>query len=133
MKHIFLRNITVDRAKVAVVHLESNYHSHWGGDFLPHSRRIDFHDVHCRSADVASIIETINNPQAKLPALPALTPLERKHMSKLGLKTHGFVNLAFESARKDEGVLPRAIELGTLLEQDELMKNLTLIQRTSTR
>ena len=63
MKHIFLRNITVDRAKVAVVHLESNYHSHWGGDFLPHSRRIDFHDMHCRSADVASIVETINlNP-----------------------------------------------------------------------
>ena len=41
--------------------------------------------------------------------------------------------LFFESARKDEVVLPRAIELGTLLEQDELMKNLTLIQRTSTR
>ena len=69
VKHIFLRNITVDRAKVAVVHLESNYHSHCGGDFLPHSRRFDFHDLHCRSADVASIVETINNPQAKLPAL----------------------------------------------------------------
>lgn len=38
------------------------------------------------------------------------------------------VDLAIESARKDEGVLPRAIELETLLAQHELMKNLSLIQ-----
>ena len=87
-----------------------------------------FAQVTLTNEDVASIVETINNLQAKLPALPALTPLERKRMSKLGIKTRGFVDLAIESARKDEGVLPRAIELETLLAQDELMKNLSLIQ-----
>jgi hypothetical protein len=87
-----------------------------------------FARVTLTNKDVASIVETINNLQAMLPALPALTPLERKRMSKLGLKTRGFVDLAIESARKDEGVLPRAIELETLLAQDELMKNLSLIQ-----
>jgi len=87
-----------------------------------------FARVTLTNEDVASIVETINNLQAKLPALPALTPLERKRMSKLGLKTRGFVDLAIESARKDEGVLPRAIELETLLAQDELLKNLSLIQ-----
>ena len=87
-----------------------------------------FAQVTLTNEEVASIIETLNTLQSKLPDLPSLTTLERKRMSKLGIKTRGFVDLAIESAKADPGVLPRAIELETLLEQDELLKNMSLIQ-----
>ena len=51
VEQIFMRNIAIDRSKVAVVRLESNYHSHRGGNFPSHFRGIDIRDVHCRSAD----------------------------------------------------------------------------------
>lgn len=51
VEQIFMRNITIDRAKAAVVRLESNYHSHRGGNFPSHFRGIDIRDVHCGSAD----------------------------------------------------------------------------------
>ncbi len=87
-----------------------------------------FAQVTLPDAETASAISTINSLLTQLPNLPALTPLDRKRMSKLGLKSRGFVDLAIEAARKDQGVLPRSIELQTLLDQDQFLKNLSLIE-----
>jgi hypothetical protein len=46
---------------------------------------------------------------SQLPNLTALKTNERKHMSKLGSKSRGFVDLAIEAERKDQGVLPRSL------------------------
>ena len=87
-----------------------------------------FSQVTLSDAETASAISTICNLLSQLPNLPALTAIERKRLSRLGIKSRGFVDLAIEAAKKDVGVLPRAVELQTLLDQDQLMKNLSLIR-----
>ncbi len=77
---------------------------------------------------VASAIETINQLKAILPALPGLTPLERKRLSKLGQKSRGFADAAIEAVKADPGLLPRSISLESLIQQDALHRQLSLVE-----
>jgi len=87
-----------------------------------------FASVSLSDADLAAIINKVNELRGLLPAMPDLTPLERRRMSKLGTKTLGFAALALETAKVDPGVLPQSISLDTFVAQDELLQDLSLVQ-----
>jgi len=87
-----------------------------------------FASVTLSDADLAAILGKVNELKALLPAMPDLTPLERRRMSKLGTKTRGFADLALETAKADPGVLPQSISLDTFVAQDDLLQDLSLVQ-----
>ncbi|MBU3666837.1 MAG: hypothetical protein FGM15_13315 [Chthoniobacterales bacterium] len=87
-----------------------------------------FASVTLTDADLAAILAKVNELKGLLPAMPDLTPLERRRMSKLGTKTRGFADLAIETAKADPGVLPQSISLDTFVAQDELLQDLSLVQ-----
>lgn len=87
-----------------------------------------FSAVSFTSEQVASVITNINQLKAVLPVMPGLTPLERQRMSKLGLKTRGFADAALEAAKADPGILPQSISLDTFVAQDQLLRDLSLVQ-----
>ena len=87
-----------------------------------------FSAVSFTAEQVASVIGNINQLKALLPAMPGLTPLERQRMSKLGLKTRGFADAALEAAKADPGILPQSISLDTFVAQDQLLRDLSLVQ-----
>lgn len=87
-----------------------------------------FSAVSFTSEQVASVIGNINQLKTLLPAMPGLTPLERQRMSKLGLKTRGFADAALEAAKADPGILPQSISLDTFVAQDQLLRDLSLVQ-----
>lgn len=74
------------------------------------------------------IIAKINEAKALLPAMPNLTPLERRRLAKLGTKTLGFVKGAFEAGKKDPGLMPGSLSVATLNDQDQLHRSLSLIE-----
>jgi hypothetical protein len=76
----------------------------------------------------ALVINKLNEVKALLPVLPNLTPLERRRKAKLGTKTRGFVEGAFETVRKDPGVLPASLSVGALDQQHQLYRSLSLIE-----
>lgn len=87
-----------------------------------------FASVTFTDEEVASVINKVNELKGILPPMPDLTPKERQRMSKLGTKTRGFTDLALETAKADPGVLPQSISLDTFLAQDELLRDLSLVQ-----
>jgi len=87
-----------------------------------------FASVSLSDADLAAAITKVNELRALLPPMPDLTPKERQRLSKMGTKSRGFSQLAIETAKADPGVLPQSVSLDTLLAQDDLMKDLSLIQ-----
>jgi hypothetical protein len=87
-----------------------------------------FASVSLSDADLAAIINKVNELKGLLPPMPDLTPKERQRLSKLGTKSKGFTQIAIETAKTDPGVLPQSVSLDTLLAQDELMQDISLIQ-----
>jgi hypothetical protein len=90
--------------------------------------RYPYASVTLTDADLAAILNKINQLKGLLPQMPDLTPIERKRMSKLGTKTRGFVDLAIEMAKAEPGVLPQSISLDTFVAQDALLRDLSLVQ-----
>lgn len=78
--------------------------------------------------DLAAALNKVNELKGLLPPMPDLTPTERKRMSKLGIKTRGFADLALETAKAEPGVLPQSISLDTFVTQDQLLRDLSLVQ-----
>jgi hypothetical protein len=87
-----------------------------------------FQGVSLTDAQVDSSIETIKELKAILPPMPGLTPQERQRLSKLGQKSRGFADLAIEAAKKDPGLLPGGISLAALVQQDELHRQISLVE-----
>jgi hypothetical protein len=87
-----------------------------------------FASVSLSDADLAAIINKVTELKGLLPPMPDLTPTERRRMSKLGSKSRGFADLAIETAKADPGVLPQSISLETLVAQDALLRDLSLVQ-----
>ena len=87
-----------------------------------------FASVSLSDADLAAVLDKVNELKGILPPMPDLTPVERQRMSKLGSKSRGFTDLALETAKTDPGVLPQSISLDTFVAQDVLMRDLSLVQ-----
>ena len=87
-----------------------------------------FASVSLSGADLTAIINKVNELKQLLPPMPDLTPKERQRLSKLGTKSRGFAQLAIETAKADPGVLPQSVSLGTLVAQNDLMEDISLIQ-----
>lgn len=87
-----------------------------------------FASVSFTGEQLASTINTINQLKDILPLMPGLTPLERQRMSKLGSKTRGFADAALEAAKADPGILPQSISLDTFKAQDQLLRDISLVQ-----
>ena len=87
-----------------------------------------FASVSLSDADLTAIINKVNELKQLLPPMPDLTPKERQRLSKLGTKSRGFAQLAIETAKADPGVLPQSVSLGTLVAQNDLMEDISLIQ-----
>ena len=87
-----------------------------------------FASVSLSDTDLAAIINKVNELKQLLPPMPDLTPKERQRLSKLGTKSRGFAQLAIETAKADPGVLPQSVSLGTLVAQNDLMEDISLIQ-----
>jgi hypothetical protein len=87
-----------------------------------------FAAVSFTAEQLASTITTINQLKSILPQMPGLTPLERQRMSKLGSKSRGFADAALEAAKTDPGILPQSITLDTFVSQDQLLRDLSLVQ-----
>jgi hypothetical protein len=87
-----------------------------------------FSAVSFTAEQLASTIDTINQLKGILPPMPGLTPLERRRMSKLGSKTRGFADAALEAAKTDSGILPQSISLDTFEAQDQLLRDISLVQ-----
>lgn len=84
------------------------------------------------SEDLSAVLNKVNELKGLLPLMPDLTPSERQRMSKLGIKTRGFADLALETAKADPGVLPQSISLDTFVTQDQLLRDLSLVQTNVT-
>ena len=87
-----------------------------------------FASVTLTDADLAAAITKVNELKALLPPMPDLTPKERQRLSKLGNKSRNFADLALETAKVDAGVLPQSVSLDTFIAQDELLRDLSLVQ-----
>jgi len=87
-----------------------------------------FATVSFTDADLVAVINKVNELKGLLPAMPDLTPKERQRISTLGTKSRGFADLAIETAKADPGVLPQSVSLNTFISQDELLRDLSLVQ-----
>jgi hypothetical protein len=87
-----------------------------------------FASITLSDEQLGSVINKVNELKGLLPPMPDLTPKERQRMAKLGTKTRGFTDLALETAKTDPGVLPQSVSLGTFIAQDELLRDLSLVQ-----
>ena len=90
--------------------------------------RYPFASVAITEAQLNTILKTLQQLRDSLPAMPDLTPSERKRISKLGTRSRGFANTAIEAAKADPGVLPQSISLQRLLSQEDLLSDMSLIQ-----
>ena len=87
-----------------------------------------FASVSLSDQDLTAIITKVNELKGLLPQMPDLTPTERQRMSKLGNKSRAFADLALETVKVDSGVLPQSVPVGTFVAQDELLRDLSLVQ-----
>ena len=87
-----------------------------------------FASVTLSDADLAAIIGKVSELKGLLPSMPDLTPKERQRISTLGSKSRGFADLAIETAKTDSGVLPQSVSLDTFVAQDNLLRDLSLVQ-----
>jgi hypothetical protein len=87
-----------------------------------------FHGKTLSKEQLDSALAAINGLKALLPPMPNLTALERRRIAKLGIKSRGFVDAAFEAAKKDPGVLPGSLSLATVGEQDQFHRHLSLLE-----
>jgi hypothetical protein len=72
--------------------------------------------------------QTLGQLQSILQPMPDLTPLERQRISKIGIRTRGFVDAALDAAKSDPDLLPRNIALSDFVAQDTLLRGLSLLQ-----
>ena len=87
-----------------------------------------FASVSLSDADLTAAITKVNELRGLLPLMPDLTPKERQRLSKLGTKSRGFALVAIETAKADPGVLPQSVSLDTLVAQNDLMEDISLVQ-----
>lgn len=87
-----------------------------------------FANVTFTDGQLASAMTKLDELKGILPPMPDLTPTERRRMSRLGMKSRGFADLALEAAKADPGMLPQSISLETFVAQDELLRDLSLVQ-----
>lgn len=87
-----------------------------------------FASVTLSDADLTAIITKVSELKGLLPQMPDLTPTERQRMSKLGNKSRAFADLALETVKVDSGVLPQSVSVDTFVAQDELLRDLSLVQ-----
>ena len=87
-----------------------------------------FASVTLSDTDLTAIITKVNELKQLLPPMPDLTPTERQRMSKLGNKSRAFADLALETVKVDSGVLPQSVSVDTFVAQDELLRDLSLVQ-----
>lgn len=87
-----------------------------------------FATVSFSDADLVAVVNKVNELKGLLPPMPDLTPKERQRISTLGSKSRGFADLAIETAKTDPGVLPQSVSLNTFLAQDDLLRDLSLVQ-----
>jgi hypothetical protein len=87
-----------------------------------------FASVSLSDGDLTAIITKVSELKGLLPLMPDLTPTERQRMSKLGNKSRAFADLALETVRVDSGVLPQSVSVDTFVAQDELLRDLSLVQ-----
>jgi hypothetical protein len=90
--------------------------------------RYPFAGITLSPAEMNQILKTLQQLRDGLPAMPTLTPTERKRISKLGTRSRGFAFSAIEAAKADSGLLPQSISLENLLAQDELLSEMSLLQ-----
>jgi len=79
-------------------------------------------------ADQDAIMAAIGTIKQKLPFLIDLNKDQRKGMSKLGNKTHGFVRKALDVATQNPGVLPAAFDVSQMRSHTQLFEDLTPIK-----
>src|SRR5436853_7254604 len=79
-------------------------------------------------ADQDAIFAAIGTIKQKLPFLIDLSKDQRKGMSKLGNKTHGFVRKALDVATQNLGVLPAAFDVSQMRSHTQLFEDLTPIK-----
>ena len=77
---------------------------------------------------VAQVIDLLNQAKAVMPPMPDLTGLQLRRLSRPGLKTQGFLQAAMEAVQKDPGMLPQAVALEELRDQEQFYRDLSLIQ-----
>lgn len=93
IEDVFMRNIDVKRACVALVRFEPAYHSHRGGDTPPAFRRIFVTGVRCAQADIYGFYLT-GHPRQPVRDVTlrdisidhAADPLWRRHVANLRLE-----------------------------------------------
>jgi hypothetical protein len=73
-------------------------------------------------------LQTLEQLQDILPPMPDLTPRERQRISRVGLRTRGFVDAALDAAKSDPDLLPRNIALSDFVAQDNFLRGLGLLQ-----
>lgn len=71
-------------------------------------------DLVLTAEQVAGVESAIADVEAATPFLIGLTVEDRLELAKLGPKSEGFVALALEAARLNEGLLPRDLDLNDL-------------------
>jgi len=79
-------------------------------------------------ADQDAIMAAIGTIKQKLPFLINLSKDQRKGMSKLGNKTHGFVRKALNVAAQNPGVLPATFDVNQMRSHTQLFEDLTPIK-----
>ena len=79
-------------------------------------------------ADQDAIMAAIGTIKQKLPFLIDLNKDQRKGMSKLGNKTHGFVRKALNVASQNPGVLPATFDVNQMRSHTQLFEDLTPIK-----
>ncbi len=79
-------------------------------------------------ADQDAIFAAIGMIKQKLPFLIDLSKGQRKGMSKLGNKTHGFVRKALNVAAQNPGVLPATFDVNQMRSHTQLFEDLTPVK-----
>lgn len=107
--------ITPDPSTLAVESTKANINYPYEGATLPPDQ-------------LELAVQAVAQLKASLPSLPDLTPLERQRISKLGIRSRGFVDAALEAVKTDSGLLPQSIALSDFVAQDNLLRGLSLVQ-----
>jgi len=107
--------ITPDPSTLAVESTKANINYPYEGATLPPDQ-------------LELAVQSVAQLKASLPSLPDLTPLERQRISKLGIRSRGFVDAALEAVKSDPGLLPQSIALSDFVAQDNLLRGLSLVQ-----
>ena len=79
-------------------------------------------------SDQAAILAAVSAIREKLPFLVNLSPAERKMLSKMGGRSHGFAKQAFEIAAQNPGILPASTSVEQLRNRERLFDGLCAVK-----